>query len=770
MQSCDVETQTETIKLTDFLDEWGDVLKAQVLKEMKPVYSQASEDEWDMQTREKLKTLRRTPFPGQITKGILPIARSFYVEDKKAGFLNGVMGSGKTFMGLAVAHLLPKTNKRILIQCPGHLVKKWIREAENTISGCTCVNLNGKEMGVLLESKIAPAKPKGTEIWVIGKERSKLHFQRIPRRITINGDRCCPVCGQHLLEDFEGCPNCKARLWVADNKKVRRYAKAEFIKRYFPKDFFDLLLLDEVHELKGGGTAQGQAMSCLISRSKKVLSMTGTVMGGYSKDLFYLLWRMFPRWMHESGFEYGRTVQFAERFGVIEKTYDSKDLQSSLNAASIGRRIAGRCRGTEKPGVSPLLLPELLLERSAFVRLEDISDNLPSYEEIVVSVDMALEQKEAYRVLETTLMDETRTALARGDMRLLGKMLQSLLGYVDGCRIEEKIVLEDHGTQRLVGSAPALNIDLLPKEERLLEILATEKHQGRKVAIFLEHTGTRDLIPILQEKIIQRGFSPLILRSDTVQTENREEWLKKQLDTGEYNCLLCNPNLVKTGLDLLEFPTIVFFQCGYSVFTLRQASRRSWRIGQDQPVKVFFMSYSQSMQDKALSLLAQKMETSLAVEGVLSEQGLAAMSSSENSIFVEMAKALTGTGEKIENVKEAWTRYRQQELFANLNLDEAEDVTVTTTTTITTATGTATISHEYIIRGRVYIRNQTATAYVDRHRFDFMEGSVYWAGKKVGWYDRKGVGEINGKPIRIFRPREQSDFVLAEVRQRQVAA
>ena len=66
-------------------------------------------------------------------------------------------------------------------------------------------------------------------------------------------------------------------------------------------------------------------MSCLITRSKKVLSLTGTLSGGYSKDLFYLLWRMFPRWMHESGFEYGRTLQFAERFGVIEKTYDSKE-------------------------------------------------------------------------------------------------------------------------------------------------------------------------------------------------------------------------------------------------------------------------------------------------------------------------------------------------------------------------------------------------------------------------------------------------------------
>ena len=759
-------TETETIKLAAFLDEWGDVLKAQVLKEMQPVYSQTTEDEWDRQAREQLRSLLRSPFPGQIAKGILPVARSFYVEDRKADFLNGVMGTGKTFMGLAVANLLPQKNKRILIQCPGHLVKKWIREAENTIPNCTCINLNRKDMGVLMMAKIAPTKPKGTEIWVIGKERAKLHFQRAPRRIIINGVSCCPTCGKPL-EDSEVCGKCKTRLWVADNGKVRRYAKAEFIKRYLPKDFFDLLILDEVHELKGGGTAQGQAMSCLISRSKKVLSLSGTLMGGYVKDLFYLLWRMFPQWMRESGFEYGRTLQFAERYGVIERTYDTKDLQSSLNAASIGRKIAGRCRVTEKPGVSPLLLPELLLERSAFVRLEDISDNLPAYDEIVVSVKMSDEQRDAYKTLEHDLTEETRKALARGDMRLLGKMLQSLLGYADGCRTAERVVLEDHGIDRIVGEAPALTIDLLPKEERLLEILATEHKEGRKVAIFLEHTGTRDLIPVLQDKLVQRGFSPLILRSDTVQTENREEWLEKQLKTGRYDCLICNPNLVKTGLDLLDFPTIVFFQCGYSIYTLRQASRRSWRIGQDLPVRVFFMAYADSMQEKALSLMAQKMETSLAVEGVLSEQGLAAMSSSENSIFVELAKALTGTGEKVETVGDAWTRYRQLELFANLKLDESEDMTVTTTTTMTSATGSATISHEYIVRGRVYVRNQSAAAYVDRHRFDFKDGSVHWAGKKVGWYDRKGAGEINGKPTRIFKPREQSGFVIAEVRTRQ---
>ena len=66
------------------------------------------------------------------------------------------------------------------------------------------------------------------------------------------------------------------------------------------------------------------------------------------------------------------------------------------------------------------------------------------------------------------------------------------------------------------------------------------------------------------------------------------------------------------------------------------------------------MAYAKTIQEKALALIAQKMETSLAVEGVLSEQGLAALSESENSIFFELAKALTGK-KTVENVNDAWT-------------------------------------------------------------------------------------------------------------------
>ncbi len=769
------EEEIKTVKLGDFLDDWGDILKAEVINNMNPVYSPKAEDAWDTAAREKLQQLLRPPFEAQTWRGILPVARSFFKEDHKAAFLVGEMGCGKSFMGLAVAHLVPKKDKRILVQCPGHLVRKWIREAKTTIAGCRCYDLNGKDLDMLLEQKRKYRKPVGTEIWVIGKERAKLHFQRKRGLATRLGELCCPECGQ-VVETASAdkspiCEHCEARMWNADGQKVKRYAKAEFIKRFLPNNFFDLLLLDEVHELKGGGTAQGQAMSCLIRKSRKILALTGTLMGGYSRDLYYLLWRMFPRKMVESGFEYGRTLQFAERYGVVQRQYDSKDVSLNLNQASIGRKI-GRARVKEAPGISPLLLPDLLLERSAFVRLGDISDALPEYDEIVVPVSMDDEQKEEYDTLEKSLMTATREALARGDMRLMGKMIQSLLAYPDGCRNEETVTLETDGIETIAGAANALVRDVLPKEEQLLEILGKEKSAGRKVAVFLEHTGTRDLLPTLEEKLEEGGFSPLILRSQTVKPEVREEWLKKQLAEGDYDCLLCNPNLVKTGLDLLDFPTIIFYQCGYSVFTLRQASRRSWRIGQKYPVRVFYMAYGKTMQEKALSLMAQKMETSLAVEGELSDQGLAALSESENSMMYELAKALTGK-EKLPALDDAWSRYRQGELFGSISLDEEvtteTTTTIRTTTTLTTSRGKTSVSYEYVVRGRVYLRRSGAVVYVNRNRFDLHKGEVYWAGRKVGWYDRNGCGEINNKQIRIYKPQAADCFVLVEMRLKKAA-
>jgi hypothetical protein len=59
-----------------------------------------------------------------------------------------------------------------------------------------------------------------------------------------------------------------------------------------------------------------------------------------------------------------------------------------------------------------------------------------------------------------------------------------------------------------------------------------------------------------------------------VPTNKREDWYERQLEAG-VEVVVCHPKLVETGLDLLAFPTLYFYQTGYSLHTLRQASRNT---------------------------------------------------------------------------------------------------------------------------------------------------------------------------------------------------
>jgi hypothetical protein len=78
---------------------------------------------------------------------------------------------------------------------------------------------------------------------------------------------------------------------------------------------------------------------------------------------------------------------------------------------------------------------------------------------------------------------------------------------------------------------------------------------------------------------------------------------------------------IPNNLDLLEFPTILFYETGYSTYVLRQASRRSWRIGQKRPVRVGFLTYSKTAQESCLRLMGKKLLVSLALEGKLQGDG-----------------------------------------------------------------------------------------------------------------------------------------------------
>lgn len=74
-----------------------------------------------------------------------------------------------------------------------------------------------------------------------------------------------------------------------------------------------------------------------------------------------------------------------------------------------------------------------------------------------------------------------------------------------------------------------------------------------------------------------------------------------------------HPRIIETRIDLLNHPTLIFVQSGYSLHTLRQASRRSWRIGQQRAVRVFYLHY-EDMQSSCLRLMGKELLVSLAME------------------------------------------------------------------------------------------------------------------------------------------------------------
>ena len=116
--------------------------------------------------------------------------------------------------------------------------------------------------------------------------------------------------------------------------------------------------------------------------------------------------------------------------------------------------------------------------------------------------------------------------------------------------------------------------------------------------------------------------------------------------------VICHPKLVETGLDLLDFPTIIFYESGYSLHTLRQASRRSWRIGQRRPVRVKFLCYEGTMQTSCLRLMGKKLLVALTMEGKFAGEGLQSIDEDDDMLSA-MARELVernGIGESADAV------------------------------------------------------------------------------------------------------------------------
>lgn len=630
---------------------------------------------------EVLPLLRR-PFEAQ-AHVITAAAKALRRQD--AVVIAADVGTGKTLCAMVAAHAHARGRPyRALVFCPGQIVKKWERELRATIPGVKVRQLQSWRDVAALDRHAAA---QGPEWFVIGRDRAKLGARWrpafLPRRAGEPFLRCphcfgrlcdkerLPIeegalgrkrsrCEQVMVLDgyqavagqggtkryapkFHLAEGCGGALWQMTGK-LWRYEPALYIKRRL-KGYFDYLVADEVHEERGASSAQGNALGALAAACAKAIALTGTLSGGLAEHLRPLLFRLAPASLVREGLAWSDATAFTERYGRIETSIIEREKEGGAD----NRESRGRTRSQSKkavPGIMPPLFGRHLVDKCIFLSLAEVAEGLPSLTEEPVAVDLDEELAVEYGKIDSALRAEIRHMIVRGDKRLLGAMLQTLLAYPDNPHGWDAVGYYERGEGGGRGAYHAVcrpaNLNpaaVRPKERTLIELCKAERDQGRQVWVYVEYTDRHDVQGRLQRLLKAEGLRVGVLRA-SVDMAKREAWIARHAP--ECDVIVSHPALVGTGLDFFSksggynFPTLVFYELpGYDPFKLRQAAGRSRRIGQWLPCRVYYLYYRGTLQENRVLLMGRKLAAAAALEGKFLVGGLV----SDDGESMEMALA-----------------------------------------------------------------------------------------------------------------------------------
>ncbi|MGA2501208.1 MAG: hypothetical protein ABSH20_26005 [Tepidisphaeraceae bacterium] len=675
--------------LQEYLDRYGPLVADRARQAFEPLHIPATDAAVTLE-------LKRPMLPAQahvVTAAVKTLNR------QKAVFLCCECGTGKSQMGACTVHAHAAGKPyRAIVMCPPHLVETWRAELELVFpDGTVDVHVLEKWTELLSYPRGKPARP----TWLIMGEtlaKNGPYWRAAVVKDSLGVLRC-PDCGSQLrgkvgaggnfltTKDLERSRKqctadvptrrldadgnlvmrpCGAALWQYVGKPAV-WAPADYIHRHM-KGVFDYLIGDEVHEEKSETSARANALGALVASCRKVIAMTGTLIGGKAGHVRSLLFRLSPKSLKAENLSWEDDMEFARRYGRVDTIVTEKTGTADDNRRSHGKSTTKR--QAEQPGIMPTLYGRHLIGNTIFLSLKDVAADLPEYGEHPTPVRMSADLAGPYREMEGKLKGAVAELMRRGNHQLLSAMLHALLAYPDYPYDWKPIGYVDgkggpNGRYVLVTTPPSLDkATLWPKERKLLEILAEEKAQGRQCWVFCVYTNSHPVLARLEKIIQDAGHTVKVLEADKVPTRSRSAWIAK--NAPGVDVIISHPQPVRTGLTLFDamgahnFPSLVFYETGYELFTLRQASRRSWRIGQRLPCRVYYLYYRETMQARAMGLMAQKLDASLALEGQFSAEGLAAMSADSGSLTTELAKSL------VENIdfgdaERVWEKLRWEQ-------------------------------------------------------------------------------------------------------------
>lgn len=560
-------------------------------------------------------------------------------------------------------------------------------------------------------------KPEGLEFVLLGIDRAKLgpsswfgsvHWKRIAGTKTQKGWHC-PDCGTLLTKvedketvpyewddfitsppdetffDINGyprkgaaikwkqrpplkkCPECETVLqrpaikYRGETNMKNRWYPALILKRL--RKHFDLLIVDEAHYCRADDSGRGFAFSELVKASKKTLCLTGTLLNGMSTSVKELLWRTTPRELMDMGFD-SRTgsIRWANKYGVVERTEYPKEGEDE--GVVTKKKSHQAAKPIERPGISPELVADHLLHQTVFLDLTDMNLPLVKMNEEPLIVDLDEAHLERYKSFHKRYLHAVKKSFCKGHRGAYSGLISTLLAALDRPDIdtkvtvdEEEIVLKGFGSDYYSS-----------KEKELVRQVRSNIENDRGVVVYCFYTDRYKVHHRIRDVLKAHGVEDVVVMESSVTQEKRVEWLQQQAEKGT-KVIICNMKLVMCGLDLLDYPTIIFYQLDYNIDNVRQSGRRNWRIGQMRFCETIYLVANETQQMSQFKTCLEKRAHALLAEGRLDKSELTKYVPSRGrmTLAYDLAHCIAD-----EDIGERWTELAKKDMEEIEMYDEEE--------------------------------------------------------------------------------------------------
>lgn len=443
---------------------------------------------------------------------------------------------------------------------------------------------------------------------------------------------------------------CGERLFQAIGRPAKVPLSQYIIKRH--PNLFDFLILEEAqHYGTNANSAQSKAAQQLLSvRLRKripTMALTGTVMNGYAKSLFVVMWYLSSAFREE--FDQNQSGEFERRYGFLVQVLEMVDEKKQVVVyGTHSDRVTVRARTAHSaPGVLPFAVLRFLLPNAVTIQLSDLEINLPPCIEKLVGSVPNKDQRKRGQAMEDAILDKIASdRFKEGRVgRLFGALAHQPRYYdhatsdtgnrPDGSWTvaypEDASVSEN---ERLVARWPGLSPELLlPKEEDLLSFLRERLAQGRNAVVAVSRvTLAQRLVRILGAEL---GVKIVYLDTKKVSARARRSWIEAQKDKG-VRILVTSPAAIPEGLNVLVgyFTAVAMFDDPNNNPTiLRQFRGRFVRIGMTGLVDFWTFVYKKTTQEYANDLLQQKRIIATATDGLDASSAFEVAGVGESVVF-----------------------------------------------------------------------------------------------------------------------------------------